>query len=79
MKYSILVKIGSDVYRSKGDSMLEALENLPQPVKIFQKGILTISTEDKSVDRVLMPMRLKRLWYKISQPVLAKNFEFLLA
>lgn len=73
--YKISVEIGKEVYTGKGATALEALQTLTQPVKIFQKGIVVMSHGKKKRVMMLMPQRLKRLWWKLAQPVLAKDFE----
>lgn len=67
--------MGDKIVKGKGKTALEALQSLPRPVKIFNKGIVTFTNGENSRTQVLMPIALKRLWYKVTQPMLAKRFE----
>lgn len=73
--FSIEVKIGDKTYRGSGKTALEALQTLEKPLKIFQKGIVTLTHGETKRVMLLMPQRIKRLWWKLAQPVLAKDFE----
>lgn len=74
----ITVKLGTETYKGSGDTLLEALQSLPRPVKIISRGLVTIEEGEKNVERMLMPMKMKRLWFKSAQYLLAKQFSLLL-
>lgn len=78
LPFSVSVNLGGEVFESKGVSMKAALEALPKPPKILQKGAVTI-TGRRSWVMVLMPMKLRRLWFKTAPIYLAKQFERLVA
>ena len=69
--------MGDNVLKSEGESMSECLTKLPQPVKIFQKGIVTLKKGEKSTEFFLMPVRLKKVWFKSAPIYLAKSWELL--
>lgn len=76
--YSLSLNINGQLYESKGDSMYEALTNLPQPPKMLAKGILKLKKGESEKTLLLMPRRLKRLWMKGSPTFLGKYFDLLL-
>lgn len=77
--YSISIKMGDTVLESEGASMSECLTKLPKPVKIFQKGIITLKKDKKQTEFFWMPVRLKRIWMKSSPIYLAKSWELMVA
>lgn len=74
----ISLKLGDEVFKSKGTTVIEALTALPSPEHVFLKGILTITKGDKQSELVLSVPRVKRLFYKVARPVLAKQYELIL-
>lgn len=74
-KYKITVELGEKVYKGRGSTALEAIQNLEKPLKVFNKGIVTWDNGIEKRSTVLMPVNVKRLWWKLAQPVLAKQFE----
>ena len=76
--FTLSLALGDKVYKSKGSTMLEALQTLPMSVKIMSKAILTISDGELSYDIDFTPVRIKRLFWKNAQPIIAKQFMLLL-
>ena len=76
--FTISLKLGDEIFKSKGATMLEAISTLPIPRKIFLKGILTLKHGDSVRELALTVPRLKRLFYKVSQNLLAKQYELLI-
>lgn len=76
--YIIKMTLGTTVLKGKGDNMLEALQSIEEPVKIFTKCDIEISHGGKSMKQTWVPLKARRLFQKISQPVLAKQFTSLL-
>lgn len=76
--YVITYRIGADVYKGEGATILEALEKLPAPPKIFIKSFVTVSKGDKSFEQVLTVPRAKRLFMPIARVILSKHFQLLL-
>ena len=72
--YSLTLSLGDKVYKSKGADFLEALKGLKMPIKIMSKAILTLSDGERSYDIDYLPLKTKRLFWKNSQPILAKQF-----
>ena len=75
--FSLTLSLGDKVYKSKGANFLEALKELKMPVKIMSKAILTLSDGERSYDLDYLPLKTKRLFWKNSQPILAKQFNML--
>lgn len=76
--FTISLKLGNEVFASKGETMLDAIMTLPIPQKIFLKGVLTLKRGDKSRELIMPVLKVRRLFYKISQNVLAKQYELIL-
>lgn len=76
--FKINITLGEMIIEGKGADALEALRSLEEPVKIFTKGHIQISMGDKSMEQTWTPAKIRRLFQKISQPVLAKQFTYLL-
>lgn len=74
--FRITLEINGTKYASKGKTMLEALETLPKPEKIFHKGKLTVKGK-KERSQLIMPPRIKRLFYPLAKVTLAKQLELL--
>lgn len=71
--FCISLAVGGKHFESKGDSALVALETLEQPAKIFSKGVLTITYGERKNELLLQPVQIKRLFYKVARPFIAKN------
>lgn len=64
--------MGTEIFEGEGETALEALQSVPKPLKIFNKGLLTITNGElrKTMD---MPVpRLRRMFYPSAQPILIK-------
>lgn len=70
--FSITLRIGNDVYSGEGETALEALQKIEKPVKIFQKSVLTVREGDKSKEMLMMPVKVKRIFFPSSQPIIVK-------
>ena len=75
--FSLNLALGDKSYKSKGTTMLEALQTLPMPTKIMSKAILTISDGKLSYVIDFHPVKTKRLFWKNAQPIIAKQFMLL--
>lgn len=74
--YKITLTLGRAVYESTGPTLLDALTRLEHPRKIVGKGFLTISNGEKRVEQMMMPTRLKRMfWNRNFQAVHAGMLE----
>lgn len=76
--YKVTLTLGNETFVGSGETPLLALKAVPIPVKIFTKGLITMSSEGKMVSRMLMPFRLKRFFMPLSQAVQAKQFALLM-
>jgi len=78
-EFEISLRLGDNTFTGTGVTMLEALENLEKPTKIFLKGILNMTHgEKKSKELVLTIPRIKRLFYPIARFHQAKQLEHIL-
>lgn len=75
-EYTISLTLGDLQYHGQGASMLEALQTLPKPPKMFLKGIVRISNGVKTRELVYTPTEVKRLFYPIAQKFMAKRFSY---
>lgn len=73
--YGLSLKLGDNVFKSSGETMIDALSALPKPGKILAKGVLTVRIGEESKDKLLMPLRVRRLFYPNIQRVIAKQLE----
>ena len=71
--FTLSLKLGNEVYESSGATMLEALTNLPKPPKILLKGIFTVKKGENVRTTILFPVKLKRLFWKVTRPFIAKR------
>lgn len=71
--YKITLKIGDQISTSDGETALEAIQSLAKPKKIMGKGIFTISNGGKTRTILMLPMRIKRLFYPNTLHILAKT------
>ena len=76
--FTLSLSLGEKIYKGKGATMLEALQTLEMPTKIMSKAILTISDGELSYEIDYTPVRIKRLFWKNAQPIIAKRFTLLL-
>lgn len=72
--YELVLEIGGKMYTSSGESMLDALSSLPRPAKIVSKAQLFIRSGTKQRMLLLLIPQTKRLFYPLTQQVLAKQF-----
>jgi hypothetical protein len=76
--YVISLTLGDVTHTGEGDTLLEALESIKKPVKIISKGKFTVTNGEKSLERTLMPVKIKRLFMPITQFYQARAFSLLL-
>lgn len=62
-EYTITLAIASDTYTGSGATPLEALQSLPKPAKIFNKGTLTISQGKLKKVVPMNPLKIKQLYF----------------
>ncbi len=70
--YKLKLTIGKEVYESEGVTIVEALENLPTPGKIFIKGFVSLTHGERHTERLFMPVQLKRFLYPVARSYVAK-------
>lgn len=61
--FHITLTVSGTTYKSKGATAAEALKNLEHPVKIFSKGLFKMEQGARKIEQVMMPVRLKRLFW----------------
>ena len=72
--YKVTVTIGADVYQGQGASPFLALSSVPKPLKIMHKGVFTITDGEKKREVLMLPVRLRRLFYnKLYQQIQLKS------
>lgn len=76
--YQIVLMLGDQKYQGAGESMLEALKSIAPPVKITTKGTLTAVNGAKRMEMIMIVPKVKRLFYPLSQRILAKQLDYLL-
>lgn len=77
-KYTITVNLGDGERTGTGETVLEALQAVHKPVKIFTKTFVTITDGKRTKEMMFMPLRAKRLFYPHAQVYVARELEFLL-
>lgn len=76
--YKIKLTLENTVLEGEGETVLIALRAIEQPLKIFTKGIIDMEYDGKKMTQTWNPVKVRNLFRKVSQPVLAKQFEYLL-
>ena len=71
-EYVIDITLSDKVFKGSGKTALEALQSISKPDKITTKGIFKISLGKLSKELLMMPPRMKRVFYPAAQPVLIK-------
>ena len=64
--------------RGEGETVLDALESITPPIKIFLKGTIRVSEGDKQFERTWIPKRMRRVFRPLSQAFVAKELTYLL-
>lgn len=77
-KYKFTITLGTSVLKSEGESVYEALTNLVKPNKVFTKGNIYLTYGKQEMKQTWKPEKVRRLFWKLSRPVLARQFENLL-
>ena len=71
---SITLNIGGQIYVGEGETAIDALQAVPKPVKIMAKGVFTVSDGVKKKEVLMLPFRLRRLFYnKLYQVIQLKS------
>lgn len=70
--YKLTLALGDKVYTSEGASVLECLERIETPAKIFVKGFVKVEHNDERTERMFMPMQMKRFLYPVARVLVAK-------
>jgi len=76
--FTVSLSLGDKIYTGYGENTLSALRSIVPPIKIFTKGTITVTDGQKQMKQTWMPVKLKRLFYPLSQPVLAKQLTYLM-
>jgi hypothetical protein len=76
--FKITLTLENVVLKGKGETALEALRSIEPPIKIFTKGFIELEYAGKKMNQTWNPIKVRNLFRKISQPILAKQFEYLL-
>ena len=76
--FTITLTIGEDVYKGDGETVLDALQAITPPVKIFNKAILFVTDGVKTHSRPLTVVQARRLFYPIAQAVISKHLSLFL-
>ena len=76
--YSFSITFGKDIFSGSGDTALEALQSTPLPIKIISKGTISLTDGTKSMSQTWQPVKIKRLFFPLSQALLAKQLSYLM-
>lgn len=76
--YNLSITLGDNVLKGKGETVLLALKSIEPPVKIFTKGYIKLKYDGKEMQQTWTPAKIRNLFRKLPQPILAKQFEYLL-
>ena len=76
--YFISLAFGDKIYEGSGQTVLDALQAMPIPVKIVSKGLLKLTDGVKKFEQMWQPAKLKRLFQPLSQAVQAKMLNLLM-
>lgn len=74
-EYRLSLTLGDKVYESSGTTVLEALEKIQVPPKIFIKGFVNLSHAGKETNRMFFPAQMKRFLYPVARTLVAKALE----
>ena len=70
--YELVLEMAGGIFKSKGETVLEALQKLEHPDKLRHKGHITVSYGTKSKRLFFGPNKMKRLFYPKFQHIHAK-------
>jgi len=76
--YSLTITLENVVLKGKGETALLAIRSIEPPIKIFTKGLIEMKYDGKKIEMTWTVVKMRNLFRKISQPILAKQFEYLL-
>lgn len=78
--YLVLLEANKDTYKAEGETIFEALENIPLTWdKIKTKGVLTIKKDKAEANRLYTLVQIRRiLANKLAKVGCAKNFNTLI-
>lgn len=72
-QFTVTFTTGDQLYKGKGATVLEALQNTPRPTKIVSKGYIQVTDGTRSKNLPLTVERAKRFFYPQAQVYLAKH------
>jgi len=73
VKFSLT--LGRETFSGEGQTITEALKNMPRPNWIKSKGVVSVVAGDKSFTQTMLPVRLRRLFIPSFQHIHAKILE----
>ena len=76
--YKISMIFGDKVSEGKGETALEALQAIPNPIKITTKMLLKIKNGKRQWEGMFMPHRARRFFQPLAQKVLSNQLEYLM-
>lgn len=76
--YKVSVDVGNGELVGEGSTLLSALQSITTPVKIVAKTFLKVTEGKRSVEKVLMPRRARRLFQPHAQVFAARELELLM-
>lgn len=74
----VQVTFAGNVLKGEGETVLEAIEAITPPIKIFTKGTIKVTSGVKTLEETWMPVRMKRLFRPLSQSIVAKELTYLM-
>ena len=63
--FTATLQHGTETFIGKGNTGEEAVNNIPRPVKIVTKGVITLTDGVKKNTKALFPLALKRLFVRV--------------
>ena len=76
--YNLTLTLADKVLKGKGETVLEALQSIKEPIKVFTKGDIVLKYGNKEMKQTWNPVKVRVMFRKLSQPILAKQFTYLL-
>ena len=75
----VVINFPDHTLKGEGKTVLEAIEAIDPPIKIFTKGTIRITDGVRSLEETWFPVRMKRLFRPLSQGIVAKELEYLMS
>jgi hypothetical protein len=70
--------VGDKSLHGEGNTILEAIESITAPVKVFSKGTIRVTDGTLVMQETWMPKRMRRVFRPLSQRFVAKELEYLM-